>query len=103
MTDLEQAIADMVRKALEDLTAPSRLYSPEELAERYHRPLATIQAWIRAGLFGETVNTSARNHLVTEEGIRLYDENHRGQAHVPDPPAAKRRSRKRPPAAPGRI
>lgn len=103
MTDLEQAIADMVRKALEELMAPDRLYSAEELAERYHRPLATIQAWIRAGLFGETVNTSARNHLVTEEGIRRYEEDHLGPAYDPDPPAAKRRSRKRPPAAPGRI
>ena len=103
MTDLEQAIADMVRKALEELTAPDRLCSAEELAERYHRSPTTIQAWIRAGEFGETVNTGTRSHLVTEEGIRRYDENHRGPAYDPDPPAEKRRRRKRPPAAPGRI
>lgn len=103
MTDLEQAIADMVRKALEDLTAPSRLYSAEELAERYHRSPATIQAWIRAGLFGETVNTGARRHLVTEKGLRRYEEDHRGPAYDPDPPAEKRRRRKRSQQLPGRI
>lgn len=94
-----------VKRNSRSFPPPSRRRPCFGLAQkrRSHRSPATIQAWIRAGLFGETVNTGTRSHLVTEDGIRRYEEDHRGPAYDPGPPAEKRRRRKRSQELPGRI
>lgn len=103
MTDLEQAIADMVQQAVDKLTAPDQLYSTEDLAKRYHCSPVTVAAWIRAGLFGETVNTGKRNRLVTEAGIRKYDQEHTGPAYDGEKTSVPRSRKKKAPVNPGRI
>ena len=106
MTELEQAIAkmvrDMVQEAVDKLTSPDRLYSAEDLAERYHRSPATIAGWIRAGLFGETINPDSKGRLVTMEGIRMYDAAHKGPAHTPAEEVVPKTKRK-PRQSPGKI
>ena len=103
VTDLEQAIAHMVQQAVDSLTAPDKLYHAEELAKRYHCSADTIRGWIRAGLFGDTVNTGERGHLVTEAGIRQFDADHTGPAYQGAAPPPVRRRRKKAPANPGKI
>lgn len=103
MNDLEQAIADMVQQAVDKLTAPDRLYSAEDIAKRYRCSPGTASEWIRAGLFGETVNTGKRNRLVTEEGIRKYDLEHTGPAYSGEKITVPRSRKKKPPVNPGRI
>ena len=103
MTDLEQAIANMVQQAVDKLTAPKRLYSAEDIAKRYHCSPGTASVWIRSGLFGETINTGKRNRLVTEEGIRKYDLEHTGPAHDGEKISIPRGRKKKAPVNPGRI
>ena len=52
MTDLEQAIADMVRKALEELMAPDRLYSAESLPRGITAPLPRFRRGSGQGSLG---------------------------------------------------
>lgn len=102
MTDLEQAIANMVQQAVDKLTDPERLYNAKDLAERYDCSPATAAAWIRAGLFGETVNPSKNKRLVTMAGIRKYDAEHTGPAYNGEKTSIQR-SRRKKPANPGKI
>lgn len=103
VTDLEQAIANIVQQAVDRLTAPDKLYHAEELAERYHRSPDTVRRWIRAGLFGETVNTGKRNRLVTEVGIRQFDADHTGPAYSGEKITVPRSRKKKLPVNPGKI
>ena len=65
------ALADaLVERLASRLTAggagtPKETYTPEELAERYGMSKSSINSRIRAGEFGETINTGPRTHLVT--------------------------------------
>lgn len=56
------------------------LYSAKQLAAMLNVSAYTIQALIRAGEFGETVNV-ARQHLVTEDGLASFVAAHTGPAH----------------------
>lgn len=56
------------------------LYTCTQLAELLGVKIKTVQALIRAGEFGETVNV-ARNHLVTEEGLSAFVAAHTGPAY----------------------
>lgn len=103
MTDLEQAIADMVQQAVDKLTAPDRLYSAEDIAERYHCSIKTASTWMRAGLFGETVNPAKGKRLVTVAGIQKYDLEHTGPAHSRKKISVPRGRKKKTPVNPGRI
>lgn len=102
MTDLEQAIANMVQQAVDKLTDPERLYNAKDLAERYDCSPATAAAWIRAGLFGETVNPSKNKRLVTMAGIRKYDAEHTGPAYNGEKTSIQR-SRRKKTVNPGKI
>ena len=56
-------------------------YTIAQLAERYGMSKSSINRRIRAGEFGETINTGPRTHLVTAAGLRQYEEAHTGPAH----------------------
>lgn len=56
------------------------LYTATQLAELLGVKIKTVQALIRAGEFGETVNV-ARRHLVTEEGLAAFVDAHTGPAY----------------------
>ena len=71
----------MSRLATEGASAPKETYTPEELAARYGMSKSSINRRIRAGEFGETINTGPRTHLVTAAGLRQYEEAHTGPAH----------------------
>lgn len=71
----------MGRLATEGASAPKETYTPEELAARYGMSKSSINRRIRAGEFGETINTGPRTHLVTAAGLRQYEEAHTGPAH----------------------
>lgn len=80
MTELEQAIAAMVKQAVDMIgkeKALERLYSAEELAERYHVAPETVLRWIREGLFGEVVSTGKKTRLVPETGVKEFENEHR--------------------------
>lgn len=79
------ALADaLVEKIAERLpgSGAKETYTVEQLAERYGMSRASIQYRIRAGEFGETINTGKRTHLVTAEGVRQYEAAHTGPAHA---------------------
>lgn len=56
------------------------LYTATNLAEMLGISRSTVQALIRAGEFGETVNV-ARQHLVTESGLASFVDSHTGPAY----------------------
>lgn len=76
------------------------LYSAKQLAAMLNVSAYTIQALIRAGEFGETVNV-ARQHLVTEDGLAAFVADHTGPAHAGR--TAARPARRRVHADPGPI
>lgn len=98
MTELEQAILNLVKDAVDQITAPNRLYNIDELAERYHRPKTTIASWVRAGRFGDAVRPDGNNPLVTEEGVIMFDQLNAGPSRRRNPQPGK--GQKRAPKAP---
>lgn len=101
------ALADaLVERLASRLTAggagtPKETYTPEELAARYGMSKSSINSRIRAGAFGETINTGPRTHLVTAAGLRQYEEAHTGPAHDGKP--VTRTTRRRSHRDPGPI
>ena len=78
------ALADaLVEKIAQRLPPGGRqdTYTIDQLAERYGMSRASIARRVRAGEFGETINTGPRTHLVTAAGLRQYEEAHTGPAH----------------------
>ena len=98
MTELEQAILNLVKDAVDQITAPNRLYNLDEPAERYHRPNPTIASWVRAGRFGDAVRPDGNNPLVTEEGVIMFDQLNAGPSRRRNPQPGK--GQKRAPKAP---
>ena len=100
---LEDALVErlMSRLATEGASAPKETYTPEELAARYGMSKSSINRRIRAGEFGETINTGPRTHLVTAAGLRQYEEAHTGPAHDGKP--VTRTTRRRSHRDPGPI
>lgn len=78
---LADALVERLMSRLPAEGAPKETYTPEELAARYGMSKSSINRRIRAGEFGETINTSPRTHLVTAAGLRQYEEAHTGPAH----------------------
>ena len=85
LDNILDALADaLVERLVSRLAAegtPKETYTPEELAARYGMSKSSINSRIRAGEFGETINTGPRTHLVTAAGLRQYEEAHTGPAH----------------------
>lgn len=85
LDNILDALADaLVERLVSRLAAegtPKETYTPEELAERYGMSKSSINSRIRAGEFGETINTGPRTHLVTAAGLRQYEEAHTGPAY----------------------
>ena len=88
MSNLDTVLDALVDALVERLVsrppaegAPKETYTPEELAARYGMSKSSINRRIRAGEFGETINTGPRTHLVTAAGLRQYEEAHTGPAH----------------------
>ena len=88
MSNLDTVLDALVDALVERLVsrlpaegAPKETYTPEELAARYGMSKSSINRRIRAGEFGETINTGPRTHLVTVAGLRQYEEAHTGPAH----------------------
>ncbi len=78
---LADALVERLMSRLPAEGAPKETYTPEELAARYGMSKSSINRRIRAGEFGETINTGPRTHLVTAAGLRQYEEAHTGPAH----------------------
>lgn len=78
---LVDALVERLMSRLPAEGAPKETYTPEELAARYGMSKSSINRRIRAGEFGETINTGPRTHLVTAAGLRQYEEAHTGPAH----------------------
>ena len=78
---LVDALVERLVSRLPAEGAPKETYTPEELAARYGMSKSSINRRIRAGEFGETINTGPRTHLVTAAGLRQYEEAHTGPAH----------------------
>lgn len=78
---LVDALVERLMSRLPAEGAPKETYTPEELAARYGMSKSSINRRIRAGEFGETINTGPRTHLVTAAGLRQYEETHTGPAH----------------------
>ncbi len=86
MSALLDALADALAERLAEKMArdgPRDTYTAVQLAERYSMSKSSIQRLIRAGEFGETINTGPRTHLVTAEGVRQFDEAHTAPAYTP--------------------
>ena len=84
MNALLDALADALAERLAERIprgGQPPTYTAAQLAERYGMSKASIQRLIRAGEFGETINTGPRTHLVTAAGLRQYEEAHTGPAH----------------------
>ena len=105
LDNILDALADaLVERLVSRLAAegtPKETYTPEELAARYGMSKSSINSRIRAGEFGETINTGPRTHLVTAAGLRQYEEAHTGPAHDGKP--VTRTTRRRSHRDPGPI
>lgn len=82
LDDLADALAERLAERIPRGGQPPT-YTAAQLAERYGMSKSSIQRLIRAGAFGETINTGPRTHLVTAEGVRQFDEAHTAPAYTP--------------------
>ena len=75
-----RAIFEILREAFEEKpeTAPddeSKLFTPKELAERYHVKPATVRQWVNSGRFGDgVVYKNYRSYLITLSGVKYFDQ-----------------------------
>lgn len=84
MNALLDALADALAERLAERIprgGQPPTYTAAQLAERYSMSKSSIQRLIRAGEFGETINTGPRTHLVTAEGVRQFESAHTAPAH----------------------
>ena len=87
MTNLDSILDALADALVEKIAArlppggQQQTYTVAQLAERYGMSKSSISRRVRAGEFGETINTGPRTHLVTAAGLRQYEEAHTGPAH----------------------
>ena len=78
---LAEKIAEKLAQRMGGGLSQQKLYTIEELAERYCTSGDTIRRRVKAGEFGEVVRLGKRGMRVTGEGVLLYDSTHTQPAH----------------------
>lgn len=75
-------IAEILAECLSLIEEPEkdsgpRLYSTQELSERFGKSKSTIRQWMANGYFGEIVQVGS-SPMATEEGLQKYISDHSG-------------------------
>ena len=76
-------IAEESPRLVQKEDAKPKYYDSKELAALLKMKPEAINRKMRAGEFGETVNTSSRRKLVTEDGLAYYIKSHKGPSYTP--------------------
>lgn len=90
---VEKMVFDYVSGLLPLIEARKVRFTPDDIAERYGVHRDTARHMMNRGDFGEVINVTARNKVVTLEGLLKYEEQHKGFISglpQPKPPRKKR-------------
>lgn len=94
MEELLDKIADAVaEKVVQRMQEQKATYTVEDLIKRYGKSRSTINRLIAAGAFGETIRLGERSRVVTEEGLRQFEQANTGTGREGKtaPPVRRRR------------
>lgn len=98
---VEKMVYDYLSGLLPLIEAQKVRFTPDDIAERYGVHRDTARHMMNRGDFGEVINVTERNKVVTLEGLLKYEERRKGfVSGLPQPKAQRTRGK---PQAPGRI
>lgn len=99
--DLEKLVLDILGKHRQLFQVGKDRFTPEDISKLYGTSVATARQMMNRGDFGEVINITPRNKVVTLEGLLQYEAEHTGFAS--GKPEVKRRRAAAAKAAVGRI
>ena len=93
---VEKMVYDYVSGLLPLIEARKVRFTPDDIAERYGVHRDTARHMMNRGDFGEVINITERNKVVTLEGVLKYEEQHKGFISGLPQPRAPRRKKQTP-------
>ena len=92
---VEKMVYDYVSGILPLIEARKVRFTPDDIAERYGVHRDTARHMMNRGDFGEVINVSKRNKVVTLEGLLKFEEQNKGFiSGLPQPRAPRKRGQK---------
>lgn len=99
--DLEKLVLDILGKHRKLFQMEKDRFTPEDISSLYGIHVETARRMMNRGDFGEVIEITSRNKVVTLEGLLAYEASHTG--FVSGKPEVKQRRAKSSKAAVGRI